>query len=178
MQIDRKEQNQEPIPAPRVVIFEDWDDGDIYDHTQTNVHIRAGDILVMLNKKEGSSKQERRVGLMYSAWPVILVGESDCLHSPKGFEGQDPVAAARDWLAMATKEDPRNKAAAPLLKALIMNPGAGLDELLREGMVLHLLQTDDFDPGIHWRDFTDVKTLQGAARAPTGPANHPRPPTP
>lgn len=112
-----------PRPVPWVVVFEDWDDGDIYDHTQTNDCIRAGDILVMLNKKEGDSKQERRVGLMYGAWPVILVGESDRLHSP--------LTDASDWLTMVTEKDPRNKAAAPLLKVLMMNPGADLDELLR-----------------------------------------------
>lgn len=138
---------QEPIPAPRVVIFEEWDDEDIYDHTQTSDRIRAGDVLVMLNK-EGEGELKRRIGLMYSAWPVILVGGSDHLHSPNGFEGQDPVAAACDWVTVVTEKDPRNKAAAPLLKALMMNPGADLDEL-----------------------------LQGAERiSPEHDTNHPRPP--
>lgn len=47
------------------------DDGDVYDHTQTNEKIKDGDVL----KLHGG-----RAGVMVKAWPVITHGNSDALH--------------------------------------------------------------------------------------------------
>ena len=121
------------IPSPRVVVFEDWSDGDIYDSTQTSSHLRSGDILVMLNKQDEGGEPQRRIGLLYSAWPVILVGDSDELHSVYSAHGTDranQVAMAGDWLAKAGEDDPQTKAAAYLLNAL-MKPDANFEALLQ-----------------------------------------------
>lgn len=62
--------HQESV-VPQVFDFRDMDDGDIYDETQCNDDIRTGDVMLT-----GSG-----VAIMYSAWPVMVVGTSRVLHT-------------------------------------------------------------------------------------------------
>lgn len=67
---------ENPIRSPKVHDFtKEEDDGDVYDATQTNDHIKDGDVL----KLSGG-----RAGVLVKAWPVITHGTSDALHKAKG----------------------------------------------------------------------------------------------
>jgi len=63
---------ENPVINPKVHDFSDMDDGAVYDMTQTDDNIRDGDVL----KLSGG-----RTGVLIKAWPTMVVGDSDALHS-------------------------------------------------------------------------------------------------
>lgn len=68
-----KIENNTPLEhEPKVHDFRHMDDGSIYNRSQTDDKIKDGDVFHMSGN---------RVGFMYKAWPTMLHGDSEALHS-------------------------------------------------------------------------------------------------
>lgn len=69
----KKIENNTPLEhEPKVHDFRHMDDGSIYNRSQTDDKIKDGDVFHMSGN---------RVGFMYKAWPTMLHGDSEALHS-------------------------------------------------------------------------------------------------
>lgn len=64
-----------PITKPKVHDLRKLSDGEAYDHTQVHDHVKDGDVLHL---KGG------RTAIMYKAWPTMVHGKSDAMHTLKG----------------------------------------------------------------------------------------------
>lgn len=69
---DKIENNTPLEHEPKVHDFRHMDDGSIYNRSQTDDKIKDGDVFHMSGN---------RVGFMYKAWPTMLHGDSEALHS-------------------------------------------------------------------------------------------------